>query len=129
MKKLLALTSILSLMALTVVPAFAVASPTEITIDTPAEVKITDIGPLISASISLILIIAGIAAFFYLVFGGIQWITSGGDKAGTEAAREKITAAIIGLVIVAASYALIRIAETFLGINIFSASITIPKAY
>ena len=45
-------------------------------------------------------IAAALAAFFYLILGGFQWITSGGDKAGTEAAREKITAAFIGLAIV-----------------------------
>jgi hypothetical protein len=53
---------------------------------------------LIAVFLHVLLIGAGIAALFYLILGGLQWITSGGDKAGVEAAREKITAAMIGLV-------------------------------
>lgn len=80
--------------------------------------KVQDLGLLLSRFVSLLLIAAGIAAFFYLLLGGIQWITSGGDKAGTEAAREKITAAFIGLAIVACAWAIFLLLQWFLGFNI-----------
>ena len=80
--------------------------------------KVEDLGLLLSRFVGLLLIAAGIAAFFYLLLGGIQWITSGGDKAGIEAAREKITAALIGLAIVVTAWAIFLIIQRFFGLNI-----------
>jgi len=83
---------------------------------------------LIASFLHLLLIGAGIAAFFYLLLGGIQWITSGGDKAGTEAAREKITAAVIGLVIVVSVFAFINIIAPILGLDfLLDLNITLPS--
>ena len=92
------------------------ADDIEIPITRPAGFKITDIGRLISSAIQFILIGAGLIAFIYLLLGGIQWITSGGDKAGVDAARQKILAAVIGLVIVFATWALVTLLEKFLGV-------------
>lgn len=75
---------------------------------------------MISGFINLVLIIAAIVFFFILVIGGIRWITSGGDKANTESARNQITAALVGLVIVFAAWAIIQLIQTFFGINILS---------
>ncbi len=72
---------------------------------------------LIANFLHFLLIGAGIAALFYLLLGGLQWITSGGDKAGVEAAREKITAAIIGLVVVAAAFAFVNLIAPILGLD------------
>jgi len=68
---------------------------------------------LISASISLILLVAAVVFFFMLVIGGIRWITSGGDKEQTTAARSQLTAALIGLVIVFSAWAILRVVGTF----------------
>ena len=84
------------------------------------------IGSVISAIIIMVLVIAAIVFFFMLVLGGIKWITSGGDKAQTEAARNQITAALIGLVIVFAAWAIVNLVSTFFGIDIFS--FNIPSA-
>lgn len=100
-----------------------------IPITKPPAFKIVDIGRLISSAIQLLLIGAGLIAFLYLLLGGIQWITSGGDKAGVDAARQKILAAIIGLVIVFAAWAIIRLLEAFLGVTIISGSISIPTPF
>ena len=78
------------------------------------------LGEIIGAAILLILIITAIVFFFMLVIGGVRWISSGGDKAQTEAARGQITAALIGLVIVFAAWAIIQLINTFFGVNIFS---------
>ncbi|NIM12955.1 MAG: hypothetical protein GTN82_13135 [Candidatus Aminicenantes bacterium] len=100
-----------------------------IEIPQPPQVQITELGRLISGAIGMALIAAALAAFFYLILGGFQWITSGGDKAGTEAAREKITAAFIGLAIVVTAWAIMRLIEVFFGITIISGPIQIPKPY
>lgn len=48
----------------------------------------------------IILIILCIAlSLIYIVIGSIQWITSGGDKTKLDAARKKLTWAVVGLII------------------------------
>ncbi len=59
---------------------------------------------LVRQIINLVFIVAAAMTFFYLIFGAISWITSGGDKGKVEAARNKITAAVIGLLILAATW-------------------------
>lgn len=80
---------------------------------------------LITASIQLLFVVAAIIFFFMLVIGGIKWILSGGDKAQTEGARNQITAALVGLVIVFAAWAIVQLLGTFFGITIFN-GLTIP---
>lgn len=81
---------------------------------------------MISGFIKLILVVAGLAFFFILVIGGVKWILSGGDKAHTEGARNQITAALVGLVIVFSAWAIIQLIATFFGVNILQ--LTIPSA-
>lgn len=78
---------------------------------------------LISALIRLTVVVAAIVFFFILVVGGIKWIASGGDKAQTESARNQITAALVGLVIVFAAWAIVALINTFFHIDIFSLAI------
>ena len=77
-------------------------------------------------SLQVALIVAAILTFAYLIWGGIQWITSGGDKAQYEAARGRITSALIGLAIVVAAYALMELVGHFFGVDVFH--FTIPSA-
>lgn len=79
---------------------------------------------IISGLIRMSLVVAAIIFFFMLVIGGIKWIASGGDKAQTESARNQITAALVGLVIVFAAWAIVQLISTFFpGINIFQLSL------
>ncbi len=48
--------------------------------------------------------IAGILAFMVLIYGGILYITSAGVAEQTERAKKTIIGAIIGIIIIAASY-------------------------
>lgn len=98
----------------------------EITIEEPDE-GVKDFGTLISAGIKISLLLAALLTFAYLIYGGLQWIMSGGDKTKYEAARDRITAALIGLAIVAAAWALMKLIEYFFGISILG-GFTIPSA-
>ena len=89
------------------------------------DITITQI---VSAALLLILVVAAIVFFFMLVLGGVRWITSGGDKGKTEAARNQITAALIGLVIVFAAWAIANLIEIFFGIDLFGALTIQPVA-
>lgn len=90
---------------------------------------IKDFGQLISALVGVLMIIAALLAFFFLILGGIQWITSGGDKAGMEAARNKITHAIVGLIIVGAAWAIMILVQNFLGVTIIGGTLSFPKPF
>ncbi|HKZ34533.1 MAG TPA: hypothetical protein VJ179_01535 [Patescibacteria group bacterium] len=78
-----------------------------------------------SAIITLLFTAAGIIAFLYLLWGGFEWITSSGEKEAVKLAREKITGAVIGLVIVLFSFAIIKVVGQFFGLNLLQ--ITIPS--
>lgn len=81
------------------------------------------IGGIIAGLLKLSLVIAAIVFFFILVIGGIRWIISGGDKSQTEQARSQITAALVGLVIVFAAWAIAGLIGTFFNVNIFNLEI------
>lgn len=72
----------------------------------------------IKAGVTILLGAAGIISFFFLLWGGIQWIMAGGDKEGTEKARKKITSALIGLAIVFSAYALLFIIHALFGVDV-----------
>jgi hypothetical protein len=64
------------------------------------------------------LVIGVIIFFFMFLSGALSWITSGGDKMKTEAARNRLTNAIVGLVILLSFFAIINLLENFFGIDI-----------
>lgn len=101
----------------------------DLKIPKPDDVQITNIGTLVKGAVSGALIIAAILVFAYLIWGGIQWITSGGDKAKTQEARDRITAAMVGLAVVAAAWAVMLLIQYFFGISILDENITPPKGY
>ena len=90
-------------------------------IETPAKEYIpinTNLGDYVSNGVSAIILVAGIATFLYLIWGGIEWIISGGNKEKVQGAKDKLTNAIIGLGIVAAAWAIFRLVDHFFGIGI-----------
>ncbi len=66
--------------------------------------------------LSISMVVATLAVFFYWIWGAFDWNTSGGDKGKLETARNKITQAIIGLVVLAASAAILMIVQDLLNI-------------
>ena len=126
MKKLAALTSAALGLLAQATPAFA----QNIGVGQPTEAKITDLGRLVSTGVSVVIIVSGILVFVYLVWGGLEWLTSGGDKGKTESARNRITAALVGLAIIAASWALVQIIGYFFVYKSgLGGTLTIPKPY
>lgn len=73
--------------------------------------------------ITLGFILASVVFFFMILYGAIQWITSGGDKGAVESARGRVTSAIIGIAILFAMYAIIRVVETFFNTSIVTLDI------
>lgn len=73
--------------------------------------------------LNIMLGVAGVISFVVLLWGGLQWILAGGDKEGTEKARKKITAALIGLAIVFSAYALLYIIRVLFGVDLIQVNL------
>ena len=114
------------------IPAVLAQNQQESAIDLKANVgssfsRLTslELGEILSWLITVALVIAGLVFFFMLVIGGVRWIVSGGDKAGTEGARNQITAALIGLIIVFSAWAIATLISNAFGVNILTPNIPI----
>jgi len=124
-------------MLLIFIPSPIYASPgplgtdTPFTFDQPPAFSITSIGKFLGATVELIFIIAGLLAFGYLTWGGIQWLISGGDQSQVQTARSRINAALIGLAIIVIGLAVIILIEAFFGISIINrdGTSTIPHGF
>jgi hypothetical protein len=90
------------------------------------DVPFTNLGVLLARALVILFFFAAVLSFVFIVIGGIQWITAGGDKAAAQAARDRITAAVVGLLIVVAAFAITVIITAALNINIFGGAITLP---
>lgn len=66
-----------------------------------------DFGILLTRVINYFLGLVGLIAVLMLVIGGIRYITSGGNEQTIEKAKHTILYAIIGIVIVVLSYAIV----------------------
>lgn len=72
----------------------------------------------IPALIGLAFVIGAIVFLLMLVTGAISWITSGGDKIRLEAARSKITNALVGIVVLLGFFAILNFVECFFGFGL-----------
>jgi hypothetical protein len=68
--------------------------------------------------VSALIALAGIALFVMLVVGGVKYITSGGDPKATEGAKNTITYAIGGLVLILVSYLILVIIQAITGVKV-----------
>jgi hypothetical protein len=80
---------------------------------------LVQVAKVISLIIGFITIVAGIFFMIQLMIGGIEWISSTGDKTKLQKAQDRITNAILGLIVVAAAYAITGLVGTLLGLDIF----------
>ncbi|MBI2267936.1 MAG: hypothetical protein HYU80_00605 [Candidatus Blackburnbacteria bacterium] len=81
--------------------------------------ELNSLGSIVSAFVPYLFGIAGIILFLYLIWGGFGIMTAQGDPKGTAAARERITHAIIGFVIIFAAFWLVQILGLVLGVKQF----------
>lgn len=77
----------------------------------------TTIGTIISAIIPWIFTIAGMLLLVYLIFGGFQLMTSGGDPKGAGAAKSHITNALVGFIIIFIAYWVVQLFGQVLGLT------------
>ncbi len=62
----------------------------------------------IAGIIRVALLLVGVLALGFIVYGGFAYITSRGDERGVEAAKATITTAVTGIVIIGLAYAIVE---------------------
>ncbi len=82
------------------------------------------LGGIISGIVGALFIAGFLLAFLTMLFGGLNWITAGGDKTKLETARNQITNAVVGIIIVGAAYAITTLVANFFGFDL--ATLPIP---
>ena len=103
----------------------APAAPAADSLDLSASGNFVNLGNItinnmVSGAITMVLIVVSLIFFFILVIGGLKWITSGGDEKKVAAARTQITNALIGLVIVFAAWAIMKLIGSVFGIDLLT---------
>ena len=126
MKKISALLGSLGLLAYSAVPAFAQTAINPCANGTTGGTNFSALcaldaggtGRIIQTAVTVLLIAAVLIALFFLIWGGIRWITSGGDKGKVDEARKHIVAAIIGLIVAFLAYFILQVVLGFFGLSI-----------
>lgn len=74
-------------------------------------------GQMIQLFISVLIIAAILLSLFMLIWGGIRFMTSGGNKQELDLAKKTLVFSVIGLLFVLLSFLIINIIGTFFGIS------------
>jgi len=74
--------------------------------------------------VNSLLALAGIALFIMLIMGGFKYLSSSGDPKAVEAAKNTLTYAIIGMVLIALTFLILRLVENFTGAGVTNFRIT-----
>jgi len=105
MKKSLMIVSIVSIFALSVLPALATLD-VGLEYGTYTGLGTKDLREGVMAIVNVLLGFLGIVAIIIILYGGFVWLTSAGNEEKVGQAKKIITAGIIGLVIIFISYAI-----------------------
>lgn len=73
---------------------------------TEAQYNTTDVQTIVAIVIRSILGLLGVIFLVLMIYGGFLWMTAKGNEQQVEKAKNLITAAIIGVIIVLSSYAI-----------------------
>lgn len=88
--------------------------------------QLSSIVQIIENIIKLLAPAAGIAFFVMLLFGGYQFMTSGGDPKAAGAARGTLTYAVIGIILVVSAWLILQLVGNITGANV--TTIEFPEA-
>lgn len=80
--------------------------------------------PLFSNLVVSIVQLAAVALFLVFIIAGFQFITAGGNPKQLELARNTLTYAIIGVVVIVSAYLILRIIQQLTGVDV--TGFTIP---
>jgi len=76
------------------------------------------VSTIFSNALTIMIILCIVLALIFIVYAGIQWITSGGDKTKLQAARAKLTWAIVGIIIALAAFFIVSLIGYFFKVDL-----------
>ncbi len=117
MRKLIATLSVAASYLYTSSLAFAESANQNLNINATGLPGYTDFSKFMNAALRLAFIVAIIGVLVMLIWGGVSWVISGGEKEAVGEARKRIVNALIGLAILAVAFAIANFAASFLGIK------------
>ena len=79
-----------------------------------------DFGRLIGNILSPLMVVALLILLVYLIWGAFEWLTSGGDSAKLQTARNRMLHAIVGILILSSVLALFMFVQYLLGIQVLT---------
>ena len=79
---------------------------------------LTKLTGVVSAIVGFMTIAGSLWFMFQLLFGGYEWISSGGDTKKLTAARERLLNGFLGLTIVIAAWIILALVGQFFGYDI-----------
>jgi hypothetical protein len=83
----------------------------------PTRFSTSTLGYIITLALPIVFGVAGFLILFFIISGGFQIMLSRGDPKTMEAGKNKITYAIVGLLVMFAAYWIIQILGTTLSIG------------
>jgi uncharacterized membrane protein len=90
---------------------------------TAASTQYKDTSSLINNILPNVYIAAGIIIFFMIVFGGFTMVANAGDSHKMDDGKKTITSALVGLLVVFASYWIIQIVQVVTGLQILNSGL------
>lgn len=88
-----------------------------IPIQGPLDSSYTNIASIINNVVPFVMTLAGIILFFVLMWGGFDYVTSQGAPEKLKTANAKITAGVIGFVLLVISFLITRVLSYMFGIG------------
>ncbi len=86
----------------------------------PANFKFgsSTLGQIVTEALNYAIVIAGIALLGFLIAGGFDLLTSGGNPEGIKRGTNRITYALVGFIIILSAFFILQIAELLFGISV-----------
>jgi len=91
---------------------------------------VATVGSLVSVMkniITSLVAVVGVVLFIMLIIGGVNFLFSGGDQKKLEKAKGTITSALIGFLLFIGSYLILRLIQSFTGVNVTSFGINMSN--
>ena len=80
----------------------------------------TQLSNMLSAIVTTLTVVGGLAFVIFFTLGGLKWLTAGGDKNKVSEAQAQMTQGVIGLVAIVAGLFIVGLVGGVLGINILN---------
>lgn len=88
------------------------------TIEGPLDSSLNNLGAVVNRVVgSLLIPVAAVILFIIFIWGGYDFMMSGGSPDKIKSARAKITAGLIGFVLLIAAFVIVRLASYIFGLG------------